>query len=106
MTSLIAKTAEVALYALAALPLIVVGVSHAQTATVKISDLNMSQPAQVQTYENRVAKAAEKVCGAYTPARDLTQTAACTSAVRAEANDKLSQVEAQQQSSAVNVASR
>jgi UrcA family protein len=103
MTSFVEKTATIALYALAALPFIAMSVAHAQPATVKISDLNMSQPAQVQEYDHRVNEAARQLCSSV-DRRDLDQQAACTSAVRAEAKDKLTQAEAQ--NARVDVASR
>ena len=102
-TSFIAKTANIALYALAALPFIAISMAHAEPATVKISDLNMSQPAHVEQFNSRVEKAANQVCASYTERRDLTQSAACTSAVRAEAVEKLGQ---SQQQATVSVASR
>jgi len=100
MTSLVEKTATIALYALAALPFIAISVAHAEPVTVRVSDLNMSQPAQVQQYEQRVNQAARQLCSSV-DARDLDQTAACTSAVKAEAADKLAQA-----NRSTNIASR
>jgi len=88
MTSLIAKTATVALYALAALPFIAVSFARAETATVKVSDLNLSQPAQVQQLNRRVEKAADQVCGT---SADLSRTAPCRAAVRTEVAEQLKQ---------------
>jgi UrcA family protein len=103
MTSLINKTATVALYALAALPLIAVSMARAEPATIKVSDLsNMSQPAQVQQFNARVDRAAEQVCANYAERREMNLTAACTSAVRAEAADKL----AERDHPTISVASR
>jgi UrcA family protein len=99
MTSFVEKTATVAMYALAALPFIALGFSaHAETATVKISDLNMSQPAQVQTFDRRVDQAAHQICASYAAPSNLGPSAACTAAVRAEAQDKLTQVREQSSS--------
>lgn len=105
-TTLINRTANIAMYALAALPFIALAfAAHAAPATVKVSDLNMSQPAQVEQYNQRVDHAAHQVCSSYAQARDLNMSAACTSAVRAEAADKLSQAQ-QQAAASVSVASR
>jgi UrcA family protein len=90
MSNIITKTATVALYALAALPFVAMSFAHAETATVKVSDLNMSQPAQVQQYDQRVDRAAHQLCDGYAQ-RDLGRGAACTQAVRSEAADKMNQ---------------
>jgi UrcA family protein len=102
-TSMIEKTATFALYALAALPFIALSVAHAEPATVKISDLNLSQPAQVQEYNARVEHAAAQVCASI-DARDLDRQQACKEAVRAEAQDQLTRMQAQ--AATVTMASR
>ncbi len=105
-TALVARTANAAMYALAALPFIALAfAAHAEPATVKISDLNMSQPAQVEQFNQRVDHAVHQVCSSYASPRDLTMSAACASAVRAEAADKLSQAQ-QQAAGSMSVASR
>jgi len=93
MTSLVEKTATIALYALAALPFIAISVAHAEPVTVRVSDLSMSQPAQVQEFDHRVSQAARHLCSSIDQ-RDLDQEAACAKAVRAEAADKLVQAQA------------
>jgi UrcA family protein len=93
MTSVINKTAMIALYAVAALPFVAISFAHAEPVTVKVSDLNMSQPAQVQQYDQRVDRAARQICATYSDPRDLDRTAACKTAVRAEAADKLNQAQ-------------
>jgi UrcA family protein len=102
MSSFITKTANIALYAVAALPFIALGVARAEPATVKISDLNMSQPAHVAQFNGRLDRATDKVCADYAAPRNLTPAAACASAVRSEAMDKLNQAQRQN----VTVASR
>ena len=91
MTNIVAKAATIALYAVAALPIIAVAVAHAEPVSVKVSDLNMSQPAQVQQFNQRVDTAARRICSNYADPRDIERNAACNSAVHAEAQDKLSQ---------------
>ena len=101
MSKFVEKTAAVAMYALAALPFIALGVARAEPATVRISDLNMSRPAHVQVFNDRVEHAANHICANYADRRNLTGVAACTSAVRAEAADKLALVQAQYTMSSV-----
>jgi UrcA family protein len=88
-TSVVAKTAMIALYALAAMPFIAISMAHAEPATVKVSDLDFSRPAQVATFEQRVERAADQICAGYADPRELTRTAACHAAVQSEARDKL-----------------
>ena len=101
MIALINKTTAVAGLALAALPFVALGFAHAATptATIKIADLNLSRPADVRVFEQRVDSAAGKLCSDYVA---LGANAACRHAVRAEAADKL----AAAQSGSVSVASR
>jgi UrcA family protein len=91
MTSFVEKTATVAMYALAALPFIALSAARAEPVTVKVSDLDMSRPAHVAVFQNRLERATDKICAGYTDPRNLTGTAACASAVHAEAMDKLNQ---------------
>ena len=88
MFAFITKSAATASLALAALPFIALGAAHAQPATVRISDLNMSRPAQVQVFNARVERAADKFCAGYADARELNRVAACKAGVRAELNEK------------------
>jgi UrcA family protein len=103
-TALVAKTANLAMYALAALPIIALSTARAEPATVKISDLNLSRPAHVAQFNQRLDRATDQICAGYAERRNLTPAAACASAVRSEAMDKLSQ--AQRQTATVSVASR
>jgi UrcA family protein len=105
MSNFVAKTANVALFAVAALPFIALATARAEPVTVKVSDLNMARPAQVQEFNARVDHAANQICSSYTDnGRNLTANAACSSAVRAEAQDQLAQ--RQSQSASVTMASR
>ena len=103
MSQFVANTASVAMYALAALPFIALSTAHAET--VKISDLRLSQPAQVEMLDARIDRAARRLCAERTDPRDLNRSAACVHAVRAEAMDKLAQAE-RQPAGAVSLASR
>ena len=107
MTRFVFKGVKIAASALAVLPLAAV-VAHAQPVAVKVSDLNMTQPAQMQEFNQRVDAAAKQICSAETQPSDLARWTACTGAVKAEAMDKLNvaREQAQQSSKAVNVASR
>ena len=95
MTSLLAKTANASLLALAALPIIAVSLAHAEPIPVKVSDLNMARPADQRTFEARVERAADRVCSGSVDSRDLGRLAACREAVRAEAHDQLDAVTTQ-----------
>jgi len=101
MIALINKTAAVAGLALAALPFVALGFAHAAPApaTIRISDLNLSRPADVRVFEQRVDRVAEHMCASYV---SLADKARCKEAVRAEALDKL----AAATSASVAVASR
>ena len=88
MENFITKSAAVASLAIAALPFIALGVAHAQTATVRISDLNLSRPSQVQVFNGRVEQAAERFCAGYTDPRNLNAVGACKSGVRLEMQEK------------------
>ena len=88
MFEVIAKSAAIASLAIAALPFIALGAAHAQTATVRVSDLSLSRPAHVQVLNGRIDQAADKFCADYADQRDLGRVAACKSAVRAELQEK------------------
>ncbi len=92
MSNFVANIATAATLGVALLPWIALGAAHAEPATVKISDLNLSRPAQVAIFNARVDRAAGKVCVSYAEPRNLDASAACKHAVRAEADSKLSQV--------------
>jgi UrcA family protein len=93
MSNLVAKIANIATLGVAVLPWIALSTAHAQPATVRISDLNLNQPAQVQVFDRRVEHAAEQVCADYASPQNLTPTALCHQAVKAEAQQKLAAVE-------------
>ena len=93
MTNIVSNITNTALLGVALLPWIALSAAHAEPATVKISDLNMSRPANVATFNARVDRAADKFCASYADPRNLTASAACKSGVRAEAEGKLSQAQ-------------
>jgi UrcA family protein len=93
MTNFVTNISNTAMLGVALLPWIALGSAHAQPATIKISDLNMSRPAHVAIFEARVDRAAGKVCASYVDVRNLGATASCKQAVRAEAEGKLSQAQ-------------
>ena len=101
MIALINKTTAVAGLALAALPFVALGFAHAAPAPVaiKVGDLNLSRPADVRIFEQRVDRVADRMCSSY---RLLSPRAACEQAVRSEAMDKLTEAQA----ASVAVASR
>jgi len=103
MNTLLSKTTTIALLALAAAPMISLGFAHAQPASIKLSDLNMSRPADVRTLDARIGHAANKVCVSGPDARDLGRFDACRKAVRAEAMDKIPGNEARIQVASVPV---
>ena len=102
MRNIVNNIATAATLGVALLPWIALSVAHAETATIRISDLNMSQPAQVAVFDRRVDAAARKLCDGITPMADLASTTVCKRAVREEAMDKLSQAQRQ----TLSVASR
>src|SRR5436190_1246336 len=63
--------------------------ASAQPAAVKVSDLNLSDPAQVQKLNSRITNAAHEFCIDADMSRDLTRMADCESSVRAEVMEKL-----------------
>ena len=93
--ALIYKTANLSLLALAAVPLISLGFARAEPAAIKLSDLNMSRPADVQTLHARIDRAANKVCVSGPDVRDLDRFDSCLKSVRAEAVDKIPAAQAQ-----------
>jgi UrcA family protein len=62
--------------------------AHAQTVAVKVSDLNLSDAAQMQMLGARIDSAARRFC-ATAPLTDLNQAAACREGVRVEVMDKV-----------------
>ena len=88
MSTLISKIATAAALAVAAFPIVAIGMARAEPVTVRIADLDMARPAHVAIYHARVDRAADKLC-ASVDGRDLPGMNACRQAVRTEANDKL-----------------
>jgi UrcA family protein len=95
MNTLLSKAATLSLLAMAALPTVSLAFAHAEPAAIRVSDLNMSRPADVRTLDVRVDHAANKVCSTGADARDLARFDNCLKAVRAEAHDKIPAVQAQ-----------
>ncbi len=93
MSNFVSNIATAATLGVALLPWIALGAAHAQPATIKVSDLNMSRPSHVAVFNGRVDRAAQKVCADYANPRDFAASEACKQAVRAEAMDKLGQVQ-------------
>jgi len=95
MNTLLSKTATLSLMALAAFPTVSLAFAHAEPAAIRISDLNMSRPADVRVLDARVDHAANKVCATGAEVRDLSRFDACLKAVRAEAHDKIPALQTQ-----------
>lgn len=93
MFNVIAKAAGLSLLALAALPAIALTAAHAETVTVRVSDLDLSRPAQVATFNGRVEHAAQRFCTARVDSRNLSAATACRHGVRAEAMEQLNSVQ-------------
>jgi UrcA family protein len=93
MTNFVSNISNTAMLGVALLPWIALGTAHAEPATIKISDLNLSRPAQVAVFDARVDRAAGKVCASYADPRKLDAAEACRRAVRAEAESKLAQAQ-------------
>jgi UrcA family protein len=89
MTTLMSRIAGFATLALAAAPVaaLVTPAHAAGHERVYVSDLNMASAAGKATFDKRVDHAARHFCA---NEHDLTQLAACQSAVRDEANAKAS----------------
>lgn len=106
MINVVTKAAGLSLLALAALPVVALTAAHAAPATVKISDLDLSRPAHMATFERRVDQAADKLCAGYTVRQNLSAAAACRDSVRQEALDQLNGAQRQAVSGSITVASR
>ena len=90
MMKLIAKTAIAV-----TLTVGVFTTAHAESVTIKISDLRLSDPAQMRTLHARVDKAARRFCFARATT-DLPMLAACQTGVKVEAMDKLSAIQSRE----------
>ena len=102
MRNIVSDIATAATLGVALLPWIALSVAHAEPVSIRISDLNLSQPAQVAIFDQRVDRAANVLCEGVSQARGESALSVCKSAVRAEAMDKLAQARGQ----TVSVASR
>ena len=91
MISLITKVGAAAMMAAAITPFLAVAAAHAQTVTVRISDLNLSRPAQVAVLNQRIEHVAKQICDSRAEPRNIGAYETCVAAVRAEANDKVAQ---------------
>ncbi len=100
MMSLITKFGAAAMMAAAITPFVAVAAAHAQPVAVRVSDLNLSRPAQVAVLNARIEHVAHQICDGRADPRNIGTYGACVSAVRAEANAKVSAFQA------VTVASR
>jgi UrcA family protein len=80
---------------MAATPFVALGgVAHAQTLSpqqIMIADLDLSRPADVQQYNVRVERAAQRMCSDQV---DLSTASACREAIREEAAQKLDAIRA------------
>jgi len=92
MSEFITRVGTATLMGAALLPWIALSVAHAEPATIKISDLNMSRPAHVAVFNARVERAADKFCAGKVDTRSLQALNACKRAVREDAADQMSQV--------------
>ena len=100
MSKTVASLSGIATFALAILPaLAIVSGAHAESLSIKVSDLNLNSPAGQKVLEQRISVAARKYCAdSVTTGTRLSSPAACRSAVRAEITAKL----AKPQQSAAN----
>lgn len=92
---------------LAATPLAVADAAHAAPATavaIPVADLDFANGTDVSRFNTRVIKAAARLCSGV-DTRELSQMAACQSAVREEAVSQLG-VQQRQQMAARPVANR
>ena len=92
MSKLTAKIASVATLALSAIPMLALTTAaHAAPMSVKVGDL--SSAAGVAAFEQRLDKAAGKLCAAQRQdvGPRMVNTEGCVEAVRAEAMDSLTQ---------------
>jgi UrcA family protein len=80
------KAAALSLLTFAAVP----AMAHAGSVSLKLSDLDLSQPTQVAMFNSRIDQVARKFCLGYADVQNLSSQAACRKGVRAEVMDKLS----------------
>ena len=87
----IASLSTIATLALAVLPaLAIVSGAHAESVSVKVSDLNLATAAGQKVFDQRVSVAARQYCAeSVTTGTRLGSPASCRAAVRAEIVAKL-----------------
>ena len=100
MNRFVSRTANVATWALAAMPIVALAfAAHAQEVRVQYGDL--SQPAQAAAFSQRLDAAASTICASYVrPIDGISRLAACKDAVRAEGLAKLDAAQRMQLSQA------
>jgi UrcA family protein len=84
--NLTARVSGAALLALAALPMVALASGAHAATTVKVSDLNLLSTDGVAAFHERASVAARAFCD---DSGNISQRLACKSAVKAELNDKL-----------------
>jgi UrcA family protein len=91
MSKTVSSLSGIATLALAVLPaLAIVGGAHAESLTVKVSDINLATPTGQKVLEQRINVAARQYCAeSVTTGTRLGSPAACRAAVRAEIKAKL-----------------
>lgn len=97
MSKSVSRLSAVATLALAVLPsLAIVTGAHAETLSVKVSDLNLNTPAGQKVLEQRINVAARQYCAeSITTGTRLGSPASCRAAVRAEILSKLPKAQQQ-----------
>lgn len=90
MSKILNTLSAIGALAMAATPLVAIGgVAHAadyQPVHIQVADLDLSRTADVSSFRQRVDVAAKRMCGT---GPDLSQRAACASAVQEEAVERL-----------------
>lgn len=90
MTSLTNRVSNLAMIALAALPIVALPAS-ALAATVKVSDLNLATPQGMAAFEQRAEYAARNYCAGI---QGLRAQATCRQGVRVELMEKVQPIRA------------
>jgi UrcA family protein len=86
MTNFATRISTVAMLALAALPIAALSVTAAHAETrVHVADLNLASPEGMAAYQQRAEAAVRDFC---LPERTVAGRASCYSGVRAELNEK------------------
>ena len=92
MNNLIAKFADAVTPALIALPMAIAlsTVAHAEPMKVRVGDLDLASRAGQAAFAQRVDRAAQDFCAGQ---KSLSQHAACTAGISAEAQQKAASLE-------------